>query len=334
MLPRFQETAYKALLDYLQTPKTPSACLCLVGPPGTGKTYLVDLAAKALGYKVVQHDDEEDIKETSASSSLFGKRLLVIDEPDEALPLSVLAKKRAIVVSTNAYEGPMKTMRTKLRLVRMHEYTSDELATLLMSHTASAAAAKMLGTQCAPDMRYALTMLDFATRTAKAKRPGGQSILCAHDCEFDLFRDVKNAFAGTPNTGVGSSDFFLYSTMLQTNCLLRTKKLLKVLDAFAHLDVLEDSHELPVDSLIDFAHAISNLCQVPSNLPLSMPRIANPGKKEKLLREAAKTRENSLVCYERLLAIDAPDRLTKKNEWYHEDADVRALLKRPFVKST
>lgn len=334
MIPRFQESAYAAVLQYLTSPKPPTACLCLVGGPGTGKSYLVDLAAAKLQCRVVimtDDDDDFDLGSVCTSSSLFGKRLVVFDEPTAAIPAATLtsfASKRVIVLTTNLYEGPMKTMRQRLSIVRLHDYSKSELACLL-SARCSPAAAQMLADQCAPDMRYALIMLDYATRTAKAKRPGAASILTATDCEFSLFADVQNAFAGRANTGVGSADFFMYAGMLQTNCVPRTKKLLKVLDGFTLLDLMEVNHA-PVEVLVDTAHSIAALCG-PSDVALAMPKFPSCVKKEKLLRRAAKTNESALVCYERLRAIDVPDRLTKKHPWYDEDPDVRALLRKPFM---
>jgi hypothetical protein len=255
-----------------------------------------------------------------------------VDEPTEHVNVDELLKARAVLLTTSLYEGTMKTLRTKVKVVHLHVYTKLETSAILQSlFPVSPAIADMVAEQCAPDIRYASNMLSFAVRTAKAKKPrsDGPSLLAPHDVEFDLFRDVNSAFCGKTTTGVGSSDFFLYECMLQSNCVLRTKKLNRVLDAFSQLDVAETALVLPVDTLIDTTAIITNLC-FQSNLQLAMPRIPNAGKRLDLLREASRCRENAIVCFERLLAMEVPPRLTKKHEFYHENADVRAIMRTPW----
>ena len=329
----FQEVAYKSLLDYLKAP-TSQQCLCLCGPPGVGKSMLMERAAQELNRRLVIFSDEEDfdLKAIVRSSSLFGPFLLVVDEPTESVAVDDLVKAKAVILTTSLYEGPMKTLRSKVKTLFLHVYTKQETSAIVQSlFPVSPAIADTVAEQCAPDIRYASTMLSFAVRTAKAKkaRTDGQSLLAPHDVEFDLFRDVHSAFRGKTTTGVGSGDFFLYETMLQTNCVVRTKKLLRVLDGFCNLDVAETALVLPVDSLIDTTSSLTRLC-FESSAPLVMPRIANPGKRLDLLREASRCRDTSIVCFERLLAMEVPSRLTKKHELYHENADVRAIMKSPW----
>jgi hypothetical protein len=336
----FQEVAYKSLLDYLKAPMDSSSsqqCLCLCGPPGVGKSMLMERAAQELNRRLVIFSDEEDfdLKAIVRSSSLFGPFLLVVDEPTESVAVEDLVKARAVILTTSLYEGPMKTLRSKVKTVFLHVYTKQETSAIVQSlFPVSPAIADTVAEQCAPDIRYASTMLSFAVRTAKAKKArtdgaSPSSLLAPHDVEFDLFRDVNSAFRGRTTTGVGSGDFFLYETMLQTNCVVRTKKLLRVLDGFCNLDVAETALVLPVDSLIDTTSSLTRLC-FESSAPLVMPRIANPGKRLDLLREASRCRDTSIVCFERLLAMEVPSRITKKHELYHENADVRAIMKSPW----
>jgi hypothetical protein len=295
---------------------------------------LVERAAKELQRRVVTYSDEDDfdLRAIVRSSSLFGPFVLVVDEPTENVNVDELVKARAVILTTNLYEGSMKTLRTKVKVVHLHVYTKPETSSILQSvFPVAPAIADLVAEQCAPDIRYASTMLTFAVRTAKAKKAksDGPSLLAPHDVEFDLFRDIGSAFRGNTTTGVGSSDFFLYECMLQTNCVVRTKKLNRVLEAFSQLDVAETALVLPVDTLIDTTSSITKLC-FDAALPLSMPRIPNPGKRLDLLREASRCRDSSIVCFERLLAMDVPARLTKKHELYHENADVRAIMRTPW----
>lgn len=332
----FQDSALKAVHTYWTG--TPSKVLCLYGPPGCGKTECVNVVAKHLGRTVFDRSEEEPTGHTgstgsshTSSQSLRGPSCFILDEPDESLDLDNLLKTKTIVLTTDIYDGPLKHCRQKLQIVNLHRYTASEVCMILrQTYTVSSDVLSAIANVSGTDIRYAKILLDYALATAKAKRPGHKTIVTTKDLSFDLFADAENAFQKLPTSGLQSADFFLYLNLLQTNCVLRTKKVTKVLDAFSIVDVVESRQELPMQDLHTLVE-YSLLDPLPGSL--SMPKIPNPGKKMDLLKLAGDTRSNEYAtCVERIACMNVPDRITKKHEWYHESADVRALRKAPYEK--
>lgn len=334
MKPYFQDEAIRAVHAYIRGDKVHDKALCLAGPPGSGKTMTVHYVAELLGRKVVTFhgDEDEDIDALLRSSSLFGPRLIVVDEVSQSVPLAKLLAQRAVLTTTDLYDGVMKTMRTKVHVVRMHVYSPNEVTAILCKKfpQISVEVGATVASQCGTDIRYAENMLTYALATAKAKKPGHKTVLTPSDAQFDLFKDVERAFAGHQNSGIQSGDFFMYSSMLQANAPVRAKKLVRVMDGFAHLDVMDASLEFTSEQLMDATATVLALTQ-PAPKPITMPMFPNPGNKIKNLQAAADSRSHDAVSlYERIAAMNVSGRVTKAHAWYHEDADIRALRKTPF----
>jgi len=322
---RFQDAAQKAVYAYLTG--TPSKVLCLVGPPGCGKSECIRSVAKLLQRDVLLLDEDDEM---STSRTLKGPSVWVLEEPEKTPDLKKILSTRTILVTTDLY-GTFKSIKDKLQIVKLNVYTPSEVCAILQDcYSVSLDVLKAVSTVCGSDIRYAKTLLDYALQTAKAKQPGHKSIVTSKDLAFDLFKDAEAAFQKKGISGLQSSDLFLYVNLLQTNCVLRTKKVTKVLDAFSVFDVIETKQELPSTDLHTLLEE-TLLSPLPGTL--SMPKIPNPGKKFASLKIAGNTLSNDYcVAIERIACMDIPARCTSKHPWYHEDPDIRALRKCPYEK--
>lgn len=315
---KYQDNVVKTIYSYLTSAKPPSQLLCVVGPTGCGKSAAIDFVARRLDKPVVLIDDE-----TSLGTNPLGGTLpvYILDEPDESLVLAKLLKVRAIILTCDVYSGPLANIRTKLSLVRMTPYSDlQRMDILKQSFEVSDAVLKVVADACLQDIRYGQRLLAYAIQTAKAKQPGHKTIVGPKDLTFDLFTDTANAFAKRPTCGLQSDDFFLYSLMLQTNCVLRTKKVTKVLDAFSVLDVFETTKAFPNDMI---THLVEASLLDPIDKPdLTMFKVPNPGKRMDLLRQASGQRS-----YEDCMLSCAIPRTVKG-----EPADIKAVRKTPYVR--
>jgi hypothetical protein len=317
---KFQDGVVKSVYSYLTSAKAPNQLLCVIGPTGCGKSAALEFVSKALDRPLVVVDDE-----TTLGTNPLGKSLpiYVVDEPDESLSKLVpkLLKVRAILVTCDVYSGPLSGIRAKLSQVRMNPYTDlQRIEILRQTFDVSDAVLKVVSDACLQDIRYGQRLLTYAIQTAKAKQPGHKTIVAPKDVSFDLFTDTANAFARRPTCGLQSDDFFLYTLMLQTNCILRTKKVTKVLDAFSILDVLETAKELPNEML---THLVEASLLDPIDKPnLTMFKVPNPGKRMDLLRQASGQRS-----YEDCVLSCSIPRTIKG-----EAADVKAVRKTPYSR--
>lgn len=335
MKPLFQDETLRALSAYVNG--TPTKVLCLVGPPGIGKSACVAYIANQYEKQIVTWDEDDDLAECLRTSSLRGPRLVVVDDaPVPASLVPLLLSQRAILLTTDLYDGPFHGLRHKLQLVRLHVYTAFEVASILKQRfSVSGEVLLAVANVCAPDVRYSETTLGYALSTAKAKRPGHKSILTVKDLNFDLFADVQRAFQGQHTSGVQSGDYFMYLAMLQTNAPVRATRLVKLLDGFSTLDILETSKSFSMEALHDFTASTLTAYTQPKSISLDMPKIPNPGSRATILKRAADTQSNDVeTMYARIRSMDIPDRITAKHPWYDPDPDVRAARKRPFSSKT
>jgi hypothetical protein len=316
---KFQDGVVKSVYAYLTSAKAPNQLLCVIGPTGCGKSAAIDFIAKTLQRPVVLVDEDTSL----GTSSLGEAPIYVVDEPDESLSKLVpkLLKVRAILVTCDVYSGPLSGIRAKLSLVRMNPYTDlQRIEILRQTFDVPEGVLKVVSDACLQDIRYGQRLLTYALQTAKAKQPGHKTIVAPKDVSFDLFTDTANAFARRPTCGLQSDDFFLYTLMLQTNCIVRTKKVTKVLDAFSVLDVLETAKELPNEML---THLVEASLLEPLDKPnLTMFKVPNPGKRIDLLRQASGQRS-----YEDCVLSCSIPRTIKG-----EAADVKAVRKTPYVR--
>ncbi len=321
-----QDSIMKSLYQYVTG--SPSKVVCLTGPTGSGKTFVLERIATILNRRVVYlNDDDDETSSTSFSSltsnSLQGQCLFVYDEPEGSLSkdLVVLLKARVVLVTTDLY-GPLSGIKAKLQVLRMNAYTEGQKVQILrQSFDVSEPVLKIIAEACGQDIRYGLRLLGYALQTAKAKRPGHKTIVGPKDVSFDLFSDTANAFAKRPTTGVQGDDLFLYTSMLQTNCILRTKKVTKVLDAFSVFDVIETRKVCPTDMLVGLLE--TSLLDPIAKDNLEMFKVPNPGKKMSSLRDLSGQRDYADTIW----ALEA----SKDTPMKGLSADLRDVRKMPYV---
>ncbi len=225
-----QQALVKDILAWINTWGSEKKALLIYGPPGSGKTTMVKVLAKELGYDLIELNasDKRDqtalnriVGNAASSKTLFGyKKIILLDEADnihgkedfggaKALLEIIKNTQNPIILTANSYWEVSQAIRENCKLVQFKRLQSRTVFARL-KEIASAegidADEKVLlkiAEQSGGDMRAAINDLDSLGKNIAM---GDEKLVGSRDTEASIFEALSKLY--TSNTIDVRKEFF------------------------------------------------------------------------------------------------------------------------------
>ncbi|HOE93112.1 MAG TPA: replication factor C large subunit [Methanofastidiosum sp.] len=225
-----QQALVKDILAWINTWGTEKKALLIYGPPGSGKTTMVKVLAKELGYDLIELNasDKRDqtvlnriVGNAASSKTLFGyKKIILLDEADnihgkedfggaKALLEIIKNTQNPIILTANSYWEVSQAIRENCKLVQFKRLQSRTVfARLKEIVTAEGIDADedillKIAEQSAGDMRAAINDLDSL---GKKITKGDEKLVGSRDTETSIFEALSKLY--TSNSIDVRKEFF------------------------------------------------------------------------------------------------------------------------------
>ncbi len=221
-----QEEAKAKFVEWLRKwPNVPKRAALLYGPPGCGKTSLVEAAANEFGYEVIEmnasdfrrkSDIERIAKRAATTSSLFGssKKLILLDEVDgiagredlgglEAILQLIKISPSPIVMTANdPWDQRLKPLRDVSELIQFKRLPKHEVVKVLRmicqkeGLVCEEAALEYIAERSEGDLRSAINDLQAVGEGyGKVTLSLVKELVKPRDREHDPFETLRNIFS-------------------------------------------------------------------------------------------------------------------------------------------
>jgi len=213
-----QQALVKDILSWINTWGTEKKALLIYGPPGSGKTTMVKVLSKELGYDLIELNasDKRDqtvlnriVGNAASSKTLFGyKKIILLDEADnihgkedfggsKALLEIIKNTQNPIILTANSYWEVSQGIRDNCKLVQFKKLQSRTIFARLKE---IAIAEKIeadedilmkIAEQSTGDMRAAINDLDSL---GKKIVKGDEKIVGSRDTETSIFEALSKLY--------------------------------------------------------------------------------------------------------------------------------------------
>ena len=213
-----QQALVKDILAWINTWGTEKKALLIYGPPGSGKTTMVKVLAKELGYDLIELNasDKRDqtalnriVGNAASSKTLFGyKKIILLDEADnihgkedfggaKALLEIIKNTQNPIILTANSYWEVSQAIRDNCKLVQFKRLQSRTIFARLKE---IAIAEKIeadddvlmkIAEQSTGDMRAAINDLDSL---GKKLVKGDEKLVGSRDTETSIFEALSKLY--------------------------------------------------------------------------------------------------------------------------------------------
>ncbi|KYC45660.1 MAG: Replication factor C large subunit [Candidatus Methanofastidiosum methylothiophilum] len=213
-----QQALVKDILAWINTWGNEKKALLIYGPPGSGKTTMVKVLAKELGYDLIELNasDKRDqnalnrIAGNAASSkTLFGyKKIILLDEADnihgkedfggaKALLEIIKNTQNPIILTANSYWEVSQAIRDNCKLVQFKRLQSRTIFSRLKEIATSEGieadddVLMKIAEQSSGDMRAAINDLDSL---GKKLVKGDEKVVGSRDTETSIFEALSKLY--------------------------------------------------------------------------------------------------------------------------------------------
>ena len=213
-----QQALVKDILSWINTWGAEKKALLIYGPPGSGKTTMVKVLSKELGYDLIELNasDKRDqtvlnriVGNAASSKTLFGyKKIILLDEADnihgkedfggsKALLEIIKNTQNPIILTANSYWEVSQGIRDNCKLVQFKKLQSRTIFARLKE---IAIAEKIeadedilmkIAEQSTGDMRAAINDLDSL---GKKLVKGDEKIVGSRDTETSIFEALSKLY--------------------------------------------------------------------------------------------------------------------------------------------
>jgi len=221
-----QEEAKAKFVEWLKRwPNVPKKAALLYGPPGCGKTSLVEAAANEFGYEVLEMnasdfrrrtDIERIAKRAATASSLFGKKrkIILLDEVDgiagredlgglEAiLQLIKITPTPIVMTANNPWDQRLKPLRDVSELIQFKRLSKRDVVRVLRmicekeGLVCEEAALEYIAEKSEGDLRSAINDLQAVGEGyGKVTLSLVRELVKPRDREHDPFETLRNIFS-------------------------------------------------------------------------------------------------------------------------------------------
>lgn len=225
-----QQALVKDILAWINTWGSEKKALLIYGPPGSGKTTMVKVLAKELGYDLIELNasDKRDqtalnriVGNAASSKTLFGyKKIILLDEADnihgkedfggaKALLEIIKNTQNPIILTANSYWEVSQAIRENCKLVQFKRLQSRtvfaRLKEIAVAEGINADEKVLLkiAEQSGGDMRAAINDLDSLGKNIAM---GDEKLVGSRDTEASIFEALSKLY--TSNTIDVRKEFF------------------------------------------------------------------------------------------------------------------------------
>lgn len=225
-----QQALVKDILAWINTWGSEKKALLIYGPPGSGKTTMVKVLAKELGYDLIELNasDKRDqtalnriVGNAASSKTLFGyKKIILLDEADnihgkedfggaKALLEIIKNTQNPIILTANSYWEVSQAIRENCKLVQFKRLQSRTVFARLKEIAfaegidADEKVLLKIAEQSGGDMRAAINDLDSLGKNIAM---GDEKLVGSRDTEASIFEALSKLY--TSNTIDVRKEFF------------------------------------------------------------------------------------------------------------------------------
>ena len=213
-----QQALVKDILAWINTWGTEKRALLIYGPPGSGKTTMVKVLSKELGYDLIELNasDKRDqtvlnriVGNASTSKTLFGyKKIILLDEADnihgredfggsKALLEIIKNTQNPIILTANSYWEVSQSIRDNCKLVQFKRLQSRTVFARLKEIAVAEGiqvedeTLMKIAEQSTGDMRAAINDLDSLGRKLIK---GDEKLVGSRDTEASIFEALSKLY--------------------------------------------------------------------------------------------------------------------------------------------
>ncbi|HOM96473.1 MAG: replication factor C large subunit [Candidatus Methanofastidiosa archaeon] len=225
-----QQALVKDILAWINTWGSEKKALLIYGPPGSGKTTMVKVLAKELGYDLIELNasDKRDqtalnriVGNAASSKTLFGyKKIILLDEADnihgkedfggaKALLEIIKNTQNPIILTANSYWEVSQAIRENCKLVQFKRLQSRTVFARLKEIAVAEGinvdekVLLKIAEQSGGDMRAAINDLDSLGKNIAM---GDEKLVGSRDTEASIFEALSKLY--TSNTIDVRKEFF------------------------------------------------------------------------------------------------------------------------------
>jgi len=233
--------------SYYREKKTKA--IIVSGPTGTGKSLVLEIIAKQLGYELAEYDDVDTAVSSMNQMSMFHKGKIIVLDLDcctSLRNLKILTEKSrhpVVLMTLDIWESRYAAIRNAHKAVKFYKINSLSIAALLKKLCVSEgiefddASMKEFVKGCDGDMRFALLALDSFRKTGVG--PEGVKT-SSRDGVYSVFDVMNSIFYGSADRNkLSSADPFLLTEFLKNKIseVYTGERLAHAMDCIAKADL-------------------------------------------------------------------------------------------------